>query len=61
MLTGLNPNAAGAIQGARVTDASGNPTGKSLSLLAEKGWINAVSVAVNGGKLGLLGGVPQTS
>jgi putative chitinase len=31
----------------------GNPTGKSLSLLADKGQINAISVAVNGGKIGL--------
>ena len=31
----------------------GNSTGKSLSLLAESGNINAVSVAVNGGKIGL--------
>jgi len=31
----------------------GNPTGKNLSLLADKGQINAVSVAVNGGKIGL--------
>lgn len=31
----------------------GNPTGKSLSLLADKGQINAISVAVNGGRIGL--------
>jgi putative chitinase len=31
----------------------GNPTGKSLSLLADAGQINAVSVAVNGGRIGL--------
>jgi putative chitinase len=34
--------------------AKGNPTGKSLNLLADAGQINAVSVAVNGGKKGLL-------
>lgn len=33
--------------------SKGNPTGKSLSLLADAGLINSVSVAVNGGKLGL--------
>jgi len=33
--------------------SKGNPTGKSLSLLADKGQINAVSVAVNGGEKGL--------
>lgn len=32
----------------------GNPTGKNLSMLADAGLINSVSVAVNGGKLGLV-------
>jgi len=34
--------------------ARGNKTGKSLSLLADSGQINAISVAVNGGDKGLL-------
>lgn len=34
--------------------AKGNPTGKSLNLLADSGQINAISVAVNGGNKGLI-------
>lgn len=33
--------------------AKGNKTGRSLSLLADAGLIDSVSIAVNGGKLGL--------